>query len=387
MPDIIGVLKKYALPDDTRVAAMAELHSCQHLGLILDKFQPWGYCRWNDNMPNSWDLYFEYLDRGNPKIADGNAAKGHWLNDDSGYRPVEPKNKLKPNSRFDSTLFNKFKERWLNALPVEPFTLFSQDHTVVGLGAKGTLEMGLTLHHTYGFPIIPGSSLKGLSRTFALLRIAEDLEIPRISSETILALKAAKQDAPLRILDTILEMPLPSADTDIGNSPQYQAMEAAYERKLKGHKSINIRGCQIETTSFETFLKWDFVQKFRTMFGTQNEAGKAIFFDAIPDVIENIIAVEIMTPHYAGYYQEDKFPQDDQNLKPLAYLSIQQGIPFHFCIAPRSKDRKDQELVKFAEALLRLSLKQIGIGGKTSSGLGRFSNRRPFSINRKPNSR
>ncbi len=33
---------------------------------------------------------------------------------------------------------------------------------VVGLGAKGVLEMGLTLDHTWGTPYIPGSALKGL---------------------------------------------------------------------------------------------------------------------------------------------------------------------------------------------------------------------------------
>jgi CRISPR-associated protein Cmr6 len=34
---------------------------------------------------------------------------------------------------------------------------------VVGLGAKGALEAGLTLHRTWGVPYIPGSSLKGIA--------------------------------------------------------------------------------------------------------------------------------------------------------------------------------------------------------------------------------
>ena len=34
---------------------------------------------------------------------------------------------------------------------------------VIGLGAESPLETGLTLHHTYGTPIIPGSALKGLA--------------------------------------------------------------------------------------------------------------------------------------------------------------------------------------------------------------------------------
>ncbi len=32
----------------------------------------------------------------------------------------------------------------------------------IGLGAKGVLEIGLRLHHSYGTPLIPGSSIKGV---------------------------------------------------------------------------------------------------------------------------------------------------------------------------------------------------------------------------------
>ena len=34
---------------------------------------------------------------------------------------------------------------------------------IVGLGEKNVLETGITLHHTYGVPYIPGSALKGLA--------------------------------------------------------------------------------------------------------------------------------------------------------------------------------------------------------------------------------
>jgi CRISPR-associated protein Cmr6 len=37
------------------------------------------------------------------------------------------------------------------------------DRAVIGLGIESPLETGLTLHHTYGTPIIPGSALKGLA--------------------------------------------------------------------------------------------------------------------------------------------------------------------------------------------------------------------------------
>nr|WP_321352796.1 type III-B CRISPR module RAMP protein Cmr6 [uncultured Methanoregula sp.] len=34
---------------------------------------------------------------------------------------------------------------------------------VIGLGSENVLETGITLHHTYGTPVIPGSALKGLA--------------------------------------------------------------------------------------------------------------------------------------------------------------------------------------------------------------------------------
>lgn len=34
---------------------------------------------------------------------------------------------------------------------------------ITGLGAKGVLETGIRLHHTYGTPLIPGSGLKGMA--------------------------------------------------------------------------------------------------------------------------------------------------------------------------------------------------------------------------------
>jgi CRISPR-associated protein Cmr6 len=36
----------------------------------------------------------------------------------------------------------------------------------VGLGAGSVLETGITLHHTYGVPLIPGSALKGLASSY-----------------------------------------------------------------------------------------------------------------------------------------------------------------------------------------------------------------------------
>lgn len=45
---------------------------------------------------------------------------------------------------------------------------------IVGLGDSGVAETGITLHHTYGVPYIPGSALKGLAAAYAHLRLDGD---------------------------------------------------------------------------------------------------------------------------------------------------------------------------------------------------------------------
>jgi CRISPR-associated protein Cmr6 len=43
------------------------------------------------------------------------------------------------------------------------FTTAAGTRLIVGLGGEHVLETGLTLHHTYGTPIIPGTAIKGLA--------------------------------------------------------------------------------------------------------------------------------------------------------------------------------------------------------------------------------
>lgn len=47
------------------------------------------------------------------------------------------------------------------------FDVEAEGRVAIGLGAKGVLENGLTLEHTWGVPILPGSALKGLAAAAA----------------------------------------------------------------------------------------------------------------------------------------------------------------------------------------------------------------------------
>ena len=46
---------------------------------------------------------------------------------------------------------------------------------VVGLGNRSVLRTGITLHHTYGVPYLPGSALKGMTQALEELQLLGDL--------------------------------------------------------------------------------------------------------------------------------------------------------------------------------------------------------------------
>ena len=82
----------------------------------------------------------------------------------------EARRKLFDNARdiAISDVYRTAYLRWNAALKSDAAILLGvfrvSDRLMVGLGDTNVLETGLTLHHTYGVPFIPGSALKGLLR-------------------------------------------------------------------------------------------------------------------------------------------------------------------------------------------------------------------------------
>jgi|GEM_PF-5691152 CRISPR-associated protein Cmr6 len=58
--------------------------------------------------------------------------------------------------------------------PTCEFSMRTTWRLITGIGASSSLETGMILHHVYGFPYIPGSSLKGLLRYYMEEVIEED---------------------------------------------------------------------------------------------------------------------------------------------------------------------------------------------------------------------
>ena len=102
---------------------------------------------------------------------------GLWL--DQGLAELEEKGSVRQ-EHFDGLLdvatvpedYRRFYQRWSRFVQtLEPCTRLAEATTlgrmIVGLGAESILETSITLHRTYGVPIIPGSALKGLAAAAA----------------------------------------------------------------------------------------------------------------------------------------------------------------------------------------------------------------------------
>lgn len=79
---------------------------------------------------------------------------------------------------------------------VESFNATTDSRLIIGIGGTSVIETGMTLHPLYGFPYLPGSSLKGLARAYAeIAEVAskEELHVifgsdnknPHLASENI----------------------------------------------------------------------------------------------------------------------------------------------------------------------------------------------------------
>ncbi|MCX7839454.1 MAG: type III-B CRISPR module RAMP protein Cmr6 [Anaerolineae bacterium] len=137
----------YPIPHDTRRALetfRGAGKQCRNLGLLFDR-------------------YIGYLPG--------------WRLDDKRTSPKKDALEQIRNTPVERELLDAYARRW-RALIGDAVVLEGTPkwRFLTGLGRKGPLEVGFTFHPLYGFPIIPGSGLKGLARAYAELvaQVPED---------------------------------------------------------------------------------------------------------------------------------------------------------------------------------------------------------------------
>ncbi|MHA2641764.1 MAG: type III-B CRISPR module RAMP protein Cmr6 [bacterium JZ-2024 1] len=326
----------YPLPRVTADAVKSvESPKSIHRGLLLERFLSWTHGKADERTSKSgqWELQ---------KTAEG--FKG--IQEYCGEYSEVIQEYLKRQEALLADL-----ER--GSYTVKKFRMTSESRVIVGLGAESILETHLRLHRIHGFPIIPGTALKGLARYVAFWELVDRYAIP-VSDAGRQAGRAdcdAKKKTPLELFEEYLEEGDPEG--------RHRLLG-----KLKELLPENAWLCAIgpeESPQKDP----DDVRAFREVCGVVGASGRVVFLDAVPANGCVKLDVDVMNPHYAPYYQTREPPGDYHDPIPIFFLAIPGGTEFLFAVISRDKNLADK-----AKDWLVKGLTEFGIGAKTTSGYG-----------------
>lgn len=286
-----------------RLRALALREAPDHAGLAYDVWAP-----------------FEALGEGGPRERPREDLRDEWLG------RLE---KLELPRHYELAY-----QRWAHALLTDGSAVACGRLTsrlLVGHGNASPTEVGLTLHRTWGVPIVPGSALKGLLAHYVATVYGPD---------------------------------------DARDDPERERFRGV---RWEGKRIVEGPG-----------------DVYRAVFGApaagdddDGEAGYVVFHDALvvpartaggAAVQMRPFARDVLTPHQASYARgggrsergDDVWPSDYDDPVPVAFLSVRPGVEFLFALSG------DPDWTRWAMDLLCAALAQWGVGGKTVAGYGRF---------------
>jgi CRISPR-associated protein Cmr6 len=188
---------------------------------------------------------------------------------------------------------------------------------IVGLGGASIYDTGITLHHIYGIPYIPASSIKGTLRSWY-------------------------------ILDKYIDKGIEMEGYAIENETFCKVFGCPKELKINGKSFLSGLKYKGESSEFE---------------------GNVIFFDAFPLTVPQL-KLDIMNPHYQPYYSDNEGktpPADYFSPNPIMFLTVEKTV-FRMYFGVKKENQK--ELVEVTKTWLTKALYERGIGAKTSAGYG-----------------
>ena len=191
-----------------------------------------------------------------------------------------------------------------------------------GLSLGGTLETGATTHHTYGMPMLAGSSVKGAVRSYTEHLFAErnqdgTLQFEKADNTNKIIIKEDKK----QILDTLFGT---DSDDDTQGDAGYLIWHDAWWIPM-----VNDQGSLLTGNDHKPFVG------------------------------------DIVTVHHPKYYSRElDAALDMENPVPNQQVAIQGS--FYFVI------EGEQKWVHFAKELLKSTIENAGLGSKGTSGYGYF---------------
>ncbi len=227
------------------------------------------------------------------------------------------------------------------------FELKLTSRLLLGHGNASATDVGLTVHHTWGVPVIPGSAIKGLLAHYVSAVFGPS--DPQV---------------------------LPWEQTgDEQARAEYQGVRWQGRRIKRGPGAV-YRALFGAPDADEDHL-------FRERgFDAGAVAGLVIFHDAlyVPQSAQDDkpFALDVLTVHQKPYYDAlgHQWPNDYASPNPVSFLTVRPGTRFLLALSGPA------DWTELAESLLVDALREWGVGGKTSAGYGRLV--RPGNDSSKP---
>jgi CRISPR-associated protein Cmr6 len=229
----------------------------------------------------------------------------------------------------------------------------------------GIYETNMTLHHVYGVPYIPASSIKGVVRSWIITNVfiedvpIEESDFPLVNAE-YRALKNSKLFCAM-----------------FGAPESIERVKFQYGKPVK-KKDKNGK----DTEKYET-------EKDTCAVGKEQQ-GKVVFFDSLPISAPELMP-DVINVHYPDWYKEKGYaaPTDFQKTNPVMFLTVTSNSQFqtfvgcndikpistwegHEQLAGFANVAIDKTLTELAYQWLMLALSNHGIGAKTAVGYGYF---------------
>lgn len=222
-------------------------------------------------------------------------------------------------------IYSTAYDRWQAALRASGARIMrvrAESRLLVGHGNPSGLESGLQLNRTYGTPMIPGSSLKGILNHY----------LDAIG-------RASPDEAGWRGVG--YEKGQPSEPPGRFHGAMFGAPGFPSRHKEPGPLRDGLRGA----VRFED--SW-----------------------YVPGSVAKVFAADVLTPHQKEYYDKRggvDGPKDWDNPVPITFVSVRPGAEFLVAVTSANTEAADLALRLLGEAL-----GERGIGSKTRAGYGRL---------------
>ncbi|MGD9420750.1 MAG: type III-B CRISPR module RAMP protein Cmr6 [Verrucomicrobiota bacterium JB025] len=219
---------------------------------------------------------------------------------------------------------------------------------------------GICLDRNSGIPYIPGSTVKGCARRFAVWDLSQTDDVDQKAEKLArLCLVFGYGDIEWN----------PGRDLKKGHchSDFWLAM-VPLEDTGPEHDSLRDRTWKDASERAQRII----IDKLGMKNLPRQLQGCVSFLPAFPEKDPGI-DLDILTCHHPDYYEgKKKTATDDENPNPVVFPAVAKGGTFRFPLRP-IRPRCSDDLLASTSGFLSEGLQQFGLGGKTNAGYGWFS--------------